>query len=268
MTYRYLFILLILISCSRDEPDNQPVKTSYLELALVQGGDFVMGCSAEECKYKAELPAHQVTVSDYYISRYEVTQQEWTDIMGENPSYFDDDASLPVERVSWEDIVGTEGESEVIKGITYYSNGFIYRLNKMTNKQYRLPTEAEWEYAARGGNKNRGCIYSGSNVIDSVAWYWNNSGDRTHPVGRKSANELGLYDMSGNVWEWCSDYYGAYSSSPQTDPQGVVSGSCYVIRGGSWVITSDYARVSFRTDYYSWPSRRQNYLGFRLAMSK
>jgi formylglycine-generating enzyme required for sulfatase activity len=225
-----------------------------------------MGCTSgqeSDCS-KEEVPAHQVTLSDFYIGKYEVTQKEWFEVMGDHPSYFSGD-DLPVERVSWNDIVGTSGESEVIDGTTYYADGFIFNLNRKTGKTYRLPTEAEWEYAARGGVNSKGYVYSGSNTVDNVAWYWDNSDDRTHQTGIKSANELGIYDMSGNVWEWCSDWYGSYNASAQTNPKGAAPGLCHVIRGGSWVIVAECARVSYRIGYYSFIDSRHNFLGFRLA---
>ena len=165
--------------------------------------------------------------------------------MGSNPSNHKGD-NLPVENVSWNDC-----------------QVFIQKLNQLTGKQFRLPTEAEWEYAARGGRKSRGYKYAGSNDIGSVAWYWDNSGNGTHPVATKQANELGVYDMSGNVWEWCSDWYGDYQSSSQSDPQGPSSGFCRVIRGGSCYINARDCRVSIRLG--NTPGRRFNYLGLRLS---
>ncbi|MDR2773779.1 MAG: formylglycine-generating enzyme family protein [Tannerella sp.] len=259
-----LVALLIFSSCRHGEIDER--KENDDDMIFVKGGTFTMGCTSgqeSDCS-KTEMPAHQVTLSDFYIGKYEVTQREWFEVTGDNPSYFSGD-DLPVERVSWNDIVGTGGESEVIDGITYYSDGFIFKLNRRTGRTYRLPTEAEWEYAARGGAGSRGYEYSGGNNVDDVAWYWYNSDDRTHPPGTKSANELGIYDMSGNVWEWCSDWYGPYSASAQTNPKGLPSGSCRVIRGGSWVIVEECARVSYRTDYYSFLGNSYNFLGFRLA---
>ena len=188
-------------------------------------------------------------LSDYYIAKYEVTQGLWKAVMGSNPSYFKGD-NLPVENVSWKDC-----------------QKFIKKLNKMTGKNFRLPTEAEWEYAARGGNKSRGYKYAGSNIIGGVAWYSDNSGSTTHPVGTKQANELGLYDMSGNVWEWCQDWHDDYSSLSQTNPTGPSSGSYRVLRGGSWDWGWGCCRVSHRRDYGS-PSGKLNNIGFRLAMSE
>ena len=166
--------------------------------------------------------------------------------MGSNPSYFEGDA-LPVEQVAWNDC-----------------QEFIRKLNQKTGKNFRLPTEAEWEYAARGGKKSNGYKYAGSNDIGSVAWYTNNSDSKTHPVKGKSPNELGLYDMSGNVWEWCSDWYGSYSSGSQTNPQGPSSGSLRVLRGGSWRSNAGYCRVSYR--YFGGPGNRYFDSGFRLAL--
>lgn len=188
-------------------------------MVYVSGGKFTMGATRDQlrnyvhCK-KDEKPTHRVTLSSYYIGKYEVTQAEWKAVMGCNPSKFKGD-NLPVEQVSWNDC-----------------QTFIRRLNSLTGKNFRLLTEAEWEFAARGGNNSRDYKYSGSNNIDSVAWYGHNSGGMTHPVGQKSPNELGLYDMTGNVSEWCQDWYGSYSSSSQTNPIGPFSGSTRVLRGG------------------------------------
>lgn len=215
-------------------------------MVFVRGGTFTMGCTDDEC-YDWELPAHQVTVSDFYIGKYEVTQKEWREIMGTNPSYFTGD-DLPVEQVSWNDI-----------------QEFITKLNEQTGKNYRLPTEAEWEYAARGGNQSQGYKYSGSNDINLVAWYNENSNSTTHAVGTKQANELGIYDMSGNVWEWCSDWYGVYTADSQVDPTGPETGSYRVLRGGGWFNNAGYVRVSYRN--YIVPDTRSIHLGFRLACS-
>lgn len=216
-------------------------------MVYVQGSTFMMGATAEQVSdaWDSEKPAHQVTLSSFSIGRYEVTQEEWQAVMGNNPSYFKG-AKRPVESVSWNDC-----------------QEFIRKLNAMTGRRFRLPTEAEWEYAARGGNRSQGYKYSGSNNLNSVAWYRDNSGKTTHDVGLKSPNELGIYDMSGNVWEWCSDWYGNYSSSSQTNPTGSYSGSYRVIRGGTWSNFAWYCRVSNRGD--STPGDRSDILGFRLA---
>ena len=220
-----------------------------IEMVAVQGGTFTMGCTSEQGSdcFDSEKPAHQVTVGDFYIGKYEVTQAQWKAVMGSNPSKFQGD-NLPVEMVSWNDV-----------------QEFIQKLNAKTGKQYRLPTEAEWEFAARGGTNSRGYKYSGSNTLGNVAWYIDNSDNKTHTVGTKSANELGIFDMSGNVWEWCNDWFGAYSSNAQTNPKGPTSGSLRVNRGGSWYYSARFARVSIR-DYY-FPDIRYNFFGFRLACS-
>ena len=217
----------------------------------VEGGTFTMGATSEQGSdaLGAEYPAHQVTLSDYYIGQTEVKQALWKVVMGSNPSCHKGD-NLPVESVSWNDC-----------------QVFIQKLNQLTGKQFRLPTEAEWEYAARGGRKSRGYKYAGGNNIGSVAWYYdNNSGNRTHTVATKQANELGVYDMSGNVWEWCSDRYGDYRSSSQSDPQGSSSGYFRVYRGGGCYDFARYCRVSIR--FLDTPDLRDNYLGLRLSCKK
>jgi len=232
-------------------------------MVFVKGGTFTMGCTDGECG-KHETPTHQVTLTDYYIGKYEVTQKEWFEVMGINNSFFIGD-ELPVEMVSWYDIVGTYGQSEVINGIRYYANGFIYQLNQKTGKKFRLPTEAEWEYAARGGAQSRGYKYSGSNNIDEVAWHWENSYKHTHPVGLKKPNELGIYDMSGNVWELCSDWWGEYTATSQTNPAGPTKGKYRVDRGGAFSYEEEYQRVAYRGYDSGYPTARDTYMGLRLA---
>ena len=225
---------------------------SYDDMVYVEGGTFLMGAQTSssssanyDCDaYSDESPVHSVTLSSYYIGKYEVTQGLWDAVMGKNPSRIKG-ANLPVENVSWKDC-----------------QKFIKKLNALTGITFRLPTEAEWEYAARGGNKSKGYKYSGSNTIDDVAWYCNNSSFATHQVGTKQANELCIYDMSGNVWEWCSDRYGSYSSTSQTDPIGPTSGSWRVVRGGSWYDSARECRVSERC--FNAPSLRSGDRGFRL----
>ena len=223
-------------------------KSFDADMVLVQGGTFTMGCTAEQkgdCAMD-ETPTQDVTLHDFYIGKYEVTQAQWRVVMGNNPSGFEGD-NLPVERVSWNDV-----------------QEFINRLNEVTDGNYRLPTEAEWEYAARGGNQSRGYKYSGSNDIEEVAWYENNSSSMTHPVDKKNPNELGVHDMSGNVYEWVHDWFGNYSEDQLTNPQGHYFGTDHrVIRGGSYSTTGRSARVSVR--HNSDPDDRYRNLGFRLA---
>ena len=215
----------------------------------VDGGTFTMGATPEqENPHQFEEPTHQVTLSSYYIGETEVTQELWKAVMGNNPSNFKGD-NLPVEKVSWEDC-----------------QTFIGKLNGLTGKRFRLPTEAEWEYAARGGKRSNHTQYSGSSNIDDVAWYSGNSGSKTHPVKTKKPNEFGLYDMSGNVNEWCQDWYGSYSSNAQTNPTGPDSGSGRVNRGGGWFSLERGCRSSNRVCIS--PGRRNYGLGFRLALSE
>ena len=219
------------------------------KMIRVDGGTFMMGATSEQGNdaYDWEKPAHQVTVSSYYIGETEVTQELWQAVMGSNPSNFSG-SQKPVEKVGWDDC-----------------QEFIRKLNSLTGQNFRLPTEAEWEFAARGGNQSRGYKYSGSNTIGNVAWYNENSNAETHEVATKSANELGLYDMSGNVWEWCQDWYDSYSSSSQTNPTGSSSGSYRVDRGGSWNFNARGCRVSYRDDFS--PVDGDIDLGLRLAFN-
>ena len=218
------------------------------KMIYVYGGTFTMGCTSEQVGdcMSVENPAHSVTLSDFYMGETEVTQALWQAVMGINPSYFKGD-NRPVESVSWNDC-----------------QKFIQKLNQLTGRTFRLPTEAEWEYAARGGKYYSGYKYSGSNEVGYVAWYEVNSGSQTHDVKTKQPNALGLYDMSGNVWEWCSDRYGSYNSGAQTDPQGPSSGSYRVLRGGSWYDHARNCRVSDR--YGNYPGGRSSDIGFRLSI--
>ena len=228
-----------------------PVKDGIsIEMVKVEAGTFMMGATSEmKDPYYWEKPVHQVTLTnDYYMGKYEVTQALWQAVMGNNPSHFKGD-NLPVEKVSWNDC-----------------QEFISKLNSLTGRKFRLPTEAEWEYAARGGKKSRGYQYSGSRKISDVAWYDGNSGSKTHPVGTKQANELGIYDMSGNVYEWCQDWHGSYSSSSQTNPTGSDSGSSRVIRGGCWRSYALNCRLSFRFNIT--PDDYLYNLGLRLVLSE
>ena len=228
-----------------------PVKDGInIEMVKVEAGTFMMGATSEMKNPNSdEKPVHQVTLTnDYYIGKYEVTQALWQAVMGSNPAHFKG-SNLPMETVSWNDC-----------------QEFISKLNNMTGRKFRLPTEAEWEYAARGGKKSRGYQYSGSNNIEDVAWHVGNSGRKTHPVGTKQANELGLYDMSGNVFEWCQDWYGSYVNSSQTNPVGVGSWARRVDRGGSWYNFSERCRSSYRSIYP--PSDHDDGIGLRLVLSE
>ncbi len=216
------------------------------EMVFVQGGSYNMGATEEQgSDAKAnEKPSHIVILSDYYISRYEVTQKFWETIMGSNPSSVKGD-DLPVDNVSWEEC-----------------NQFIQELNKRTGKQYSLPTEAEWEYAARGGDKRNGTKYSGSNNAEEVAW--SDALDGTiQPVGTKKYNELGIYDMSGNVSEWCYDWYGAYTDQDQANPIGAETGTEKVLRGGNCSDATLNCRITTRTS--TAPETAKAKTGFRIV---
>ena len=218
-------------------------RQGLLDMVSVKGGTFQMGSENGE-------GGHAVTLSDFEIAKYPVTQQLWQDIMGANPSRFKGDL-LPVEQVSWHDC-----------------QEFLKKLNaRFPGNHYRLPTEAEWEYAARGGEKGArdNFVYAGGNALDELGWYGANSGGKTHPVGGKKPNQLGLFDMSGNVWEWCADWYGDYPSGPVSNPTGPAEGSDRVLRGYSWSNYARYCRVSRRV--HDDPGNRSYFVGFRVAAS-
>ncbi len=230
------------------------------DMIYVEGGTFRMGATSEQGSldpYSDEYPVHSVTLSGYYIGKFEVTQGLWEKVMGTTIEQQRDKANkdwslcgvgsdYPMYYVNWEE-----------------AQEFCTKLSQLTGRKYALPTEAQWEYAARGGVKSKGYKYSGSHTVGNVAWYYNNSSS-THPVGTKQPNELGLYDMSGNVWEWCSDWYGYYSSESQSNPTGPSTGFFRVLRGGSWDGYVRGCRVSYR--YSDNPGTRRNRGGFRVVL--
>ena len=219
----------------------------------VEGGTFMMGAANNDGNATSlEKPQHQVTVTSFAIGQTEVTQELWQAVMGSNPGHFSG-TNLPVEGVSWNDC-----------------QNFVAALNQLVTLEegyeFRLPTEAEWEYAARGGNKSQGYVYAGSNTASEVAWYSNNSGDAPHTVGTKAPNELGLYDMSGNVYEWCYDKYADYTSATQVDPTGATEGAnTRIIRGGSWYQNNSNCRVTNRNKLSY--SNTLKWLGLRLVIA-
>ena len=216
--------------------------TEEIEMVLVEGGDFVIGSEIEEAEAD-EKPAVEVHVESFYISKFEVTQALWEYVMGNNPSYFQN-SEFPVESVSYDDV-----------------QIFLRKLNKLTGKRYRLPTEKEWEYAAKGGQSRYCFIYSGNDNIDAVAWYRENSGEQTHPVGKLRSNSLGLYDMTGNVHEWCVDSYDG--TNYIGDTVSVATDLVYVFKGGSFYSDCQHCRISNRNNA-SFDTRNFS-LGFRLA---
>ncbi len=221
-----------------------------LPVTFVKGGCYTMGDNDGD-GFVNEKPAHEACVEDFYIGRYLVTQDEWKSVMGANPSHSSCKGSCPVENISWNDI-----------------QKFLYILSDRTGKKYRLPTEAEWEYAARSGGKNE--KWAGTGVEDDVpdyAWIFTNSDFELHPVGQKKPNGLGLYDMSGDAWEWVSDWYGGeyYRRSPKNNPQGPATGTQRTLRGGYWGDMPKGVRVSRRIGLD--PDSRVGGYGFRVAVS-
>lgn len=240
---------------SEEEEPNLPKDVTIqvgdvgLRMIYVEGGVFTMGGTDEQGEdVKAyEEPAHPVKLNSYYIGMTEVTQELWETVMGWNYAWNTESNQLPMEDVSWEDC-----------------NEFAEVLSERTGKKFRLPTEAEWEYAARGGIKSGNHKYSGSDNIDDVAWYGSNSDDMTHEVGTKNANELGIYDMNGNVWEWCHDWYGEYSTSSYDNPTGPKTGDFRIYRGGSYKEKAEYNRTSNRS--FNRPDFRYGNIGLRVVM--
>jgi len=253
------------------------------EMVQIGGGTFYMGRTTGDGS-PDELPVHQVYVTGFSISKYEITQREWEDVMGENPSSFTGDASLPVENVSIYSIMSYCNRRSIREG-----KAPVYSINFLTNPDYwgeiptsdnpawnnihwnwdsngyRLPTEAEWEFAARARTNNPDYIYAGSNDLDEVAWHYGNSGAQTHNVGLKQPNGWGMYDMSGNVWEWCWDWFGPYFSQSEVNPRGPATGTYRILRGGSWSMDDDDGcRVAGRG--WSNPSNADNKCGFRVVL--
>lgn len=245
----------------RMQPEPQNIETITLgdvsfNMVLVEGGTFLMGATEEQeinqLWYPHCYPVHEVTLSSFSIGETEVTQALWVAVMGSNPSYFNDDLTRPVEQVTWNDC-----------------QTFINKLNQLTGKTFRLPTEAEWEFAARGGNESVGYRYSGSNDIDAVAWTADNSESTTHPVRLKAPNELGLYDMTGNIQEFCQDWYGFdyYSVSPTINPTGPTSGDRRIKRGGGfWDSVGDGQIFAVANRSMSYDTYSFRHTGLRLAL--
>ena len=246
-------IFLVTLRCQAHAQESTPGPSgamwteqhSGIEFIKVEGGCFIMGDSLNQGD-PDEQPATKVCVDGFYIAKYETTQGHWKAVMGHNPSYVKEEDNYPVEWVSWDDAVE-----------------FTLKLSSLTGKQFRLPTEAEWEFAARAGGND---LYAGSDDVDQVAWYNANSGLKAHPVGTKKPNAFGIHDMSGNVWEWCHDWYDRqyYSNRPDSNPPGAAEGSAKVSRGGGWVDVLRYIRVANRGGYA--PTNRSNVLGFRVLM--
>ncbi len=219
------------------------------QMVTVQGGTFTMGCTEEQGSCDDdEKPVRQVQVNSFRIGKYQVTQDLWAAVMGKNPSKFRNCPRCPVENVGWDD-----------------TKTFLKKLNALTGERYRLPTDAEWEYAARGGQKSQGSLYVGSDDLDSVAWYDKNSGNRVHQVGQKQPNGLGLYDMSGNVWEWVEDCWNKKYPGPQADGSAWKSRNCarHMLRGGAWTSYPRYLRASNR--YWNLSAFLRDDVGFRLV---
>ena len=252
------------------ESFTETVNGVSFKMIAVEGGTFKMGAQSKDPNkpnydkdaFDDEFPVHDVTLDSFYMAEFVVTEDLWEAVMNKNAK----ESGGFLNRLFGSNKTPKVGYPKT--NISWYDcQEFVKRLNELTGKTFRLPTEAEWEYAARGGNKSKGYKYSGSNTIGDVAWYTSNSSAMTHPVGTKSPNELGLYDMTGNVWEWCSDWYGEeyYSSSPSNNPTGPTSGSIRVCRGGSWGNDAQSCRVSYRN--YGSPDSRYSDLGFRLVSS-
>lgn len=244
------FIAIVLMvngCCTGKNIKSYTVNGVVFNMIAVEGGIYTMGTNDAPGSEKDESPAHCVTLDNFYIGETEVTQELWSAVMGSNPSGYNSNPQLPVESVSWFECLD-----------------FIEKLNELTGENFKMPTEAQWEYAARGGKKSKGTLYSGSDSIADVAWYKDNSQETTHPVKQKLPNELGLYDMSGNVWEWCSDWYGDYPADACKNPVGPQEGRNRVVRGGSWLVEPAICRPSDRS--FGTPKGGGCVVGLRLAL--
>lgn len=246
--FLYLFFSLVSFAQEQFPRKSFSIGQTSFDMIFVEGGEFEMGAlvGREELRTD-EQPGFMVTLSDFYMAETEVTQGLWHEVMGANPSFFQGDDSLPVDNISWDDC-----------------QKFVKKLSEMTGEQFRLPTEAEWEYAARGGKYTRHYEFAGSNNVDSVAWYDKNSEGMSHPVKQLTPNELGLYDMSGNVWEWINDKYSNYTTSPKVNPQGGTSGNTRLDRGGSWYNQKSKVSVLHRGRYS--PNFKNKFTGLRIVM--
>jgi formylglycine-generating enzyme required for sulfatase activity len=270
-----LVVLFLLISSGGVYAQQDAAPEGFVR---IQGGTFIMGSPAYETGRDQDEEQHQVTISGFYLGRYEVIQKEYQRVMGTNPSNFKGDY-LPVENISWYDAIEYCNRRSQREGLTpaytidkklkdpnnknhYDTVKWTVTWNKNANG-YRLPTEAEWEYACRAGTTS--AYNTGANIIENpgAGWYYANSGSTTHPVGQKSGNAWGLYDMHGNVWEWCWDWYGDYASGAQNDPVGADSGASRVRRGGSWTDRAQDLRSAFRFSFT--PSEPDSDVGFRIV---
>jgi len=242
------------------------VNNISFEMIFVEGGEFVMGCTQEQSDcFNNEKPAHKVSLSDFYMAKYPITQKLWYVVMG---------SSIQQQRsLSERNTLCGEGDDYPMYFINYEEcEAFCTKLNKLLSDKlpegykFKLPTEAQWEHAARGGRRSNGYRYSGGNGLNNFAWNYDNSNKTTHSVGKKMPNELGIYDMSGNVWEWCSDWYDVnyYGISPLIDPKGPDSGTLRVMRGGAWNEPAARCRVSNRGSSASY---RLNRIGFRICLA-
>ena len=252
-----LLPIMMLLACGKDDDEptygSDAIRTITVngvsfKMIKVEGGTFTMGTNDDDTEALNSRPAHQVSLSTYLIGQTEVTQELWEAVLDRKPSI-------------------DKGKMQPVESINYYDcMNFLMKLNELTGMRFRLPSEAEWEYAARGGNLSKRFVYSGSNDPLQVAWFYENSGDpvpRHHPVAQKAPNELGIYDMSGNVCEWCMDWCGVYSSESQSNPTGPNTGTYRVIRGGSYNNSELLSRVASR--YYEYPNKRSINIGLRLA---
>lgn len=246
----YLYFSLVSFAQEQILRKSYTIEQTSFDMIYVEGGEFEMGAlvGREELRTE-EQPGFMVTLPDFYMAETEVTQGLWYEVMGTNPSFFQGNDSLPVDNISWAD-----------------GQKFVKKLREKTGASFRLPTEAEWEYAARGGRYTHYYEYSGSDIVDSVAWYDKNSEGMTHPVKQLAPNELGLYDMSGNVWEWINDKYSNYTTSPKVNPQGGTSGNTRLDRGGSWFNQKSKVSVLHRGRYS--PNFKNKLTGLRIVMDK